>query len=162
MIKHRHLVLLLAFTVLVFSGVLECRADADGSFGDGGSPEERYLFYTKKMAEKGKAKAQFLLADMYYSGEGISQDFTKAFKWYRKAAEQGNAKAQYNLGLMYSKGEATPVNYTFAYAWSSLAATQGHEKARRNRDIFGSKLTPPQLEKARELAAKIQDQVKRP
>ena len=41
-----------------------------------------------KAAVEGDPEAQSSLGTLYYSGEGISQDFEKALKWYRLAAEQ--------------------------------------------------------------------------
>jgi TPR repeat protein len=34
---------------------------------------------------------------MYEKGQGVSQDYKTAVKWYRLAAEQGNVDAQSNL-----------------------------------------------------------------
>ena len=44
-------------------------------------------------AEKGDARAQFSLGNMYREGEGVPKDATEAVKWYRKSAEQGVAVA---------------------------------------------------------------------
>jgi len=41
---------------------------------------------------------------MYYTGDGVIQDYTQAVFWYRKAAEQGNVLAQFALGVMYETG----------------------------------------------------------
>ena len=57
-------------------------------------------------AEQGIADAQHNLGWMYTRGQGGSQDFQEACKWFRKAAKQGNAAAQYTLGLMLSTGLA--------------------------------------------------------
>src|SRR5262249_7128630 len=43
--------------------------------------------------------------DKYYNGQGVTQDYAKAFEWYRKAADQGNADAQDMLGVMYDNGQ---------------------------------------------------------
>jgi TPR repeat protein len=59
----------------------------------------------RKAAEQGYAKAQNNLGLMYYSGQGVQQDYAEAIKWYRKAIEQGYADAQYILGVMYANGE---------------------------------------------------------
>ena len=45
--------------------------------------------------------AKYVLGLMYFNGDGVTQDYTEAVKWYTKAAEQGHAAAQTNLGLMY-------------------------------------------------------------
>ena len=80
---------------------------------------------TKVKAEKGEAIAQYNLGWMYFGGQGISQDFAEAAKWYRKAAEQGFAPAQYNLGLMYAKGQNLKQDYSEAVKWYRKAAEQG-------------------------------------
>ena len=53
------------------------------------------------LAQQGNSYAPFYLGLMYYNGEGVTQDYKQAVKWWRKAAEQGDASAQYSLGLMY-------------------------------------------------------------
>ena len=42
---------------------------------------------------------------MYAKGEGVSQDYKEAVKWFRMSAEQGHAAAQSNLGTMYGTGQ---------------------------------------------------------
>ncbi|MCK5237299.1 MAG: ankyrin repeat domain-containing protein, partial [Deltaproteobacteria bacterium] len=43
----------------------------------------------RKAAKAGDAGAQFYLGRMYYNGEGVSQDYEEAVKWFSKSAEQG-------------------------------------------------------------------------
>ena len=52
-------------------------------------------------AEKGVVNAQFRLAQMYYEGLEVAQDYKEALKWYQLVAEQGDAEAQRSLGEMY-------------------------------------------------------------
>ena len=49
---------------------------------------------TIKAAEQGDADAQYKLGFMYNKGEGVPQDYKKAFYWCTKAAEQGLVNAQ--------------------------------------------------------------------
>ena len=42
---------------------------------------------------------------MYEKGQGVTQDYNKAFEMYELAAKQGLASAQYNLGRMYYYGK---------------------------------------------------------
>ena len=44
----------------------------------------------KPLAEQGNVDAQFNLGQMYLRGDGVSQDFKEAARWYTVAAEQGN------------------------------------------------------------------------
>ena len=81
-------------------------------------------------AEKGNARAQFILGLLYKQGRGIPQDFKQAAKWFLKAAEQGNARGQFSLGLLYLKGQGVSKDYKQAEEWLRKAAEQGNDKAR--------------------------------
>ena len=59
---------------------------------------------TQRLANQGKASAQYDLSLMYDEGEEVRQDYFKAVEWYQKAANQGNFDGQNNLGRMYFKG----------------------------------------------------------
>ena len=65
---------------------------------------------------------------MYQYGQGVKQDYFKAFEWYQKAADQGYALAQYNLGLMYAKGQGVRQNYTKAKEYFGLACDNKDQK----------------------------------
>ena len=82
----------------------------------------------KAVAEKGYAKAQFLLGIMYANGEGVPKNNAEAVKWYRKAGEQGYAQAQRNLGDIYYEGFGVPQHYAEAVKWYRKAAEQGAEQ----------------------------------
>ncbi len=81
---------------------------------------------TLKLAEQGVAAAENKIGDMYYSGEGIIQDYGEAMKWYRKAANQGNAEGEYNIGILYWNGYSVPEDYDEAMKWFKKAAKQGN------------------------------------
>ena len=86
----------------------------------------------RRAAEPKDAEAQVNLGRSYYNGEGVSQDYAEAVKWFRRAAEQGDAEAQNNLGLAYSRGEGVPEDKTEAAKWFRRAAEQGHAQAQTN------------------------------
>ena len=52
----------------------------------------------EQAADQGHALAMHNLGHMYYEGQGVAQDFTKAREWYELAAAQGHAMAQSNVG----------------------------------------------------------------
>ena len=87
--------------------------------------EKLGIDYLTKAAINDLAIAQNHLGDMYYYGDSVEKDYTKAFEWYHKAAELGYAAAQYNLGIMYAKGEGVEKDYTKAYEWYSKPAEHG-------------------------------------
>ena len=46
------------------------------------------------LAEQGNAPAQFNIGVRHENGQGVTQDYKTAVKWYRLSAEQGDADAQ--------------------------------------------------------------------
>lgn len=57
----------------------------------------------RPLAVRGNVDAQFCMGVMYNAGQGVTQNFKEAAKWYRLAAAQGHAEAQFNLDLMNAK-----------------------------------------------------------
>ena len=43
-------------------------------------------------------------------GNGVTQDYAEAVKWYRLAAAQGYGQAQFSLGRMYANGQGVTKN----------------------------------------------------
>ena len=71
---------------------------------------------TAEMLEAGRrgdATAQCVIGYCYAAGQGVTQDWTEALKYYRAAAQQGHPNAQYNLGTCYAKGRGA-ILYTVA------------------------------------------------
>jgi len=102
-------------------------SDATAAYKAGNFSKAASLFIP--LAKRGEAQAQGFLAAMYDKGQGVSQDYEAAAKWYRLAAEQGNASAQSSLAFMYSKGQVVPLDYKEALKWYRLAAEQGNADA---------------------------------
>ncbi|KAF9914337.1 hypothetical protein BX616_008510, partial [Lobosporangium transversale] len=96
------------------------------------TPESEGLAAALAKAVKEDAVIQVMLGYMYFSGNGVLQDYTEAFDWYFKAASQGHAAAQYNLGKMYYDGNGTPQDYAKAFEWYHKAASQGYASAQCN------------------------------
>jgi len=76
-------------------------------------------------ANSGNADSQTQLGDAYYNGNGLEQDYLKAFQWYLKAAEQGHCEAQYNVAFAYANGIGTQNDMGKAIEWYSTSADQG-------------------------------------
>jgi hypothetical protein len=66
---------------------------------------------------------------MYFSGQGVLQDYTKAQTWFRKAANQGDRDASYFLGVIYAGGLGVQQDPIQAAQWYQMAAEQGHAGA---------------------------------
>jgi len=64
-----------------------------------------------------------------HQGQGVTQNYLEAAKWYRKGAEQGDAAAQFSLGSMYNEGKGVSQDYSEAIKWYRKAAEQGNAAA---------------------------------
>lgn len=84
---------------------------------------------TRARAEQGDVAAEYKLAQLYYEGRGVPQDYAEASRWYRKAAEQGYAIAQFALGDLYFHGIGVRQDYAETVRWTQKAADQGYAKA---------------------------------
>ncbi len=100
-------------------------------------------------ADKGEVKAQAAVGFMYDTGQGTTQHFEKAVKYYTPAAEAGDAKSQYRLGLIYANGGGAVAQDSFeAYVFLSLAVAQGVEEAKKPRGEMLDFLSRLRLEEA--------------
>lgn len=105
------------------------------------------------LAKAGDSRAQYQLGLMYYRGEGLRQDYRKAFVWYRRAAERGDIDAQLNLGLMYARGQGTDQDFVEAFKWFEIALINSpnrelHDRAFFNRENAASMMTEKQIDQA--------------
>jgi TPR repeat protein len=91
--------------------------------------DKRNFEILRSRAENGDAEAQLNLGLMYADGEGVLQDFAKAFEWFQRAAAQGNAEAQEGLAIMYADGYGVQKDYGKAFEWRQRAAAQGNAVA---------------------------------
>ena len=80
-------------------------------------------------AAAGNAEAMVQLAECYYYGEGVEQDYEQAIEWLHKAVDAGNATAMYNLGYCYYTGRGVEQDCGKAAEWFEKAANAGHADA---------------------------------
>jgi TPR repeat protein len=85
---------------------------------------------------------------MYYTGTGVTLDYSEAAKWVQKAAEQGYARAQIDLGHLYEQGKGVPLDYVSAYAWYKLALAGGDERGRARMKSLSQVMTQEQISEA--------------
>ena len=64
------------------------------------------LALSPEAAEQGYSDAQYKLGLMYYEGQGVSEDYVEAYKWFSLAAAQGHANAAKIRGFVAN--EMTP------------------------------------------------------
>lgn len=82
------------------------------------------------------AECEYYLANFYYLGNGVEQDFSKAFQLFKQSSDKGYASAQLGLGYMYEVGEGTEINKELAYKYYLLSSNQGNFKAKENLSYF--------------------------
>jgi len=95
-------------------------------------PPDNEFYSLREPAAAGDAQAQFALANHYFRGPGVPQDYGHALIWYRKSAGQGYAPAQNQLGYMHQHKFGLSRDYKRALNYYRLAANQGYALAEYN------------------------------
>jgi TPR repeat protein len=141
------LLLLLSGSSIAFGDAFQDGVDAV----EKGDYNTAYIIFLP-LAERGDARAQCNLGVMYDNGLGVPKDYKEASKWFRLAAEQGDPYAQHNLGGMYDQGQGVVQDHVLAYMWFTLSGSQGIQSAIFNRRKCAEKMSPAQIDEAREMA----------
>lgn len=92
----------------------------------------RALADFRESANKGVAAAQDMIAQFYYNGTGVTQDYSQVLHWVQLAADQGYPHAQNLLGVLYLDGKGVTQDETIAMEWYRKAAAQGDVNAQSN------------------------------
>lgn len=106
----------------------------------------------QELAEKGSAKMQASLAGLYAKGEGLSQNYKEAVKWFERAAEQGNTDAQAALADLYAQGKGVEKDLKKAYMHLTVLAEDGEKLALKKRDKIAESMSSVQIEDAEKMA----------
>lgn len=88
-------------------------------------PYSEAVYWHRKAADKGNAKAMFKLGLAYGYGYGVPENDSEAVYWYRKAADKGNVKAMSKLGFTYYYAIGVPKSYSDSVYWFRKAADKG-------------------------------------
>ena len=95
----------------------------------GKADKERAIALFKKAAEGGFALAQYHLAILYQSGQGIEQSPAQARKWFSLAAEAGLREAAFNYAFMLETGSGGGSDPKEAARLYEVAAGRGVRQA---------------------------------
>lgn len=108
-----------------------------------------------RAAEQGHARAMHNLGVIYAENPaaGGKPDFVSAASWFRQGAEHGVRDSQYNIAVLYARGMGLTQDLVQSYVWFAAAAAQGDEDAAKKRDDVATKLSAPDLARAKSLAA---------
>lgn len=109
-------------------------------------PAEAARWY-RAPADQGDVDAQYRLARLYETGQGVQQDAAEAARWFREAAQRGHADAQLNLAAMYAEGQGVKRDDVLAYSWATFAALNERlsDKAVPLRDKLAARMTKEQI-----------------
>ena len=88
-------------------------------------PELTKLEMLQLAAGLGDVEAEFTLAEKYYNGDGVIQDYAEAVEWYRKASKLGHDRSTYSLGRCVEFGIGVPRDELEAFLLYELAARGG-------------------------------------
>ncbi|GBC32762.2 hypothetical protein RIR_jg12158.t1 [Rhizophagus irregularis DAOM 181602=DAOM 197198] len=99
-----------------------------------GEPDNRPTI--NQATNSGNFIAQSNIGVMYESGNGVDQDYDKAFELYQQAANSGNYLAQYNLANMYKRGMGIEKDINQAIYWYEKSAKQGFQNAQNTLKII--------------------------
>ena len=83
----------------------------------------------RAQSDEGNAEAKFFLGALYYSGQGVEQDFSEAVKLFKESSNSGYTSATYNLGVIYAKGRGVDVDEDKAIKFYEKAAIGGLDRA---------------------------------
>ncbi len=126
-------------------------------YEDGVAAHERGQYATAlkeflPLAEQGHAAAQYYLGFMYEQGDGVEQDYVESARWYTRAAEQDDGLSQMSLSFLYLEGEGVALDLVEALKWLYLAKDSKIRGADMGIDLTKQKMTPAQIESARQKA----------
>jgi TPR repeat protein len=76
---------------------------------------------TSKCAHPEAMVSAAWVAELYENGLGVTQDYSKAHKWFEKAADDGNTDAMIRLGRLYEQGLGVAQDYGKALEWFQKA-----------------------------------------
>ena len=82
---------------------------------------------------------------MYEDGQGVTQNYTEAIKWYTLAAEKNEPMAQSNLGHLYANEHTGKLDYVQAHKWFNVSGAKEKEKIEKL-------MSPNQITEAQKLA----------
>ena len=137
--------------------ILCCGCSVNSSYNNGVTAYKNHNYLKalqlfKKAAESGDARAQNMIAFMYYKGIGVKQDFTKSFNWHKQAADNGYLNSMLSCGYFLHDGIGTSVNTKESLKYYNKAFMEkGDDLALRlivDILIEGNTDAPPDYEKA--------------
>lgn len=95
------------------------------SFAIAQTPKAISMEVVVQEAENGNPKAQLLLGQIFENGDGVVQDYSESFRWYKAAAEQGDVAALVQIASFKAEGLGTDKDLIGAMGLYEKAADAG-------------------------------------
>jgi TPR repeat protein len=104
----------------------DCQALLEGidRYNDGDFQGAKLYF--EEAMEEGNTSAMHRLAKMYYNGNGMERNPTKAKALYEKGCELGDSDCINSLGVMYYNGDGVPQDHKKSFEFHQLGASMGN------------------------------------
>lgn len=83
----------------------------------------------EQLADEGDLAAILELAEKYYNGNGVQQDYKTAFRYYKRADVLESEVAQYSIGVMYDNAQGVEHDPEKAFIYYKKAAEKGFAPA---------------------------------
>jgi len=114
-----------------------------------------------RLAKLGHPVAEWLMANIYYAGQGVPQDYSQSLIWFEKAAAQGYMPAYAPTAQLYEQGKGTPIDLGKAYSWYNIAIAALPYSVERyglikQRDAVAAQMTQAQIEAAQKRSLAFQ------
>lgn len=107
--------------------------------------------------------SQYLVALMYYQGNGVLQDYRQAHFWMLRSAKNGYFNSQIEVARMYFQGLGTVQDFQRAHMWMNIAAYSTswsgdfQRRLGEERNMIASRMTPEQIGRSQEMARRCLD-----
>ncbi|QEM81534.1 tetratricopeptide repeat protein [Halomonas binhaiensis] len=114
------------------------------------------LCWLKKAANAGDLKSARAVAQVYYAGDLVPQDYEAAFDWLKKSSESKYGTDSFafdSLAMFYEKGLGTEKDLVQAYKYSDLQGTAGVDDKTR----LAKEMTQEQVDEAIRLSREWQE-----
>ncbi len=100
------------------------QAQGDDSYDEYAYGQARILY--EKAIELGSLDAIYELAELYYYGNGVEQDYEKSFSLYNNPKLDNHPEAIFSRAVQYDSGEGVEQDYEQSFALFNQAAELGH------------------------------------
>lgn len=86
----------------------------------------------EKAAELGSIDALYGLGELYYYGNGVTQDHEKSFNYYSNPKLSDYPEAIFSVAVQYDLGEGVPQSYEQSFKHFQKASTLNHDQSTFN------------------------------